>query len=213
VRRIALTGGPGAGKTAVLDIVRRSICDHAVVLPEAAGIVFGGGFPRDDRVRSRRAAQRLIFHTERELENVADLDHPAIELCDRGTVDGAAYWVGPRTLWRAMNTTRDEELARYDTVIHLRVPPAAEGYDHENPLRRESAAAAARVDERIAIAWAGHPHRFVVAATESFAVKAARTIEILHAEMPRSCWQHLPRLVASGAGVPRPLRPEADATR
>jgi hypothetical protein len=99
-----------------------------------------------------------------------------------------------------MNTTRGAELARYDTVIRLRVPPAAEGYDHENPLRRESAAAAARIDERIAIAWAGHPHRFVVAATESFAVKAARTLEIVHAEMPRSCSQHLPRLAASDAG-------------
>jgi AAA domain len=148
VRRIVLTGGPGAEKTAVLDIVRRSICDHSVVRPEAAGIVFGGGFPHDDRVGSRRAAQRLIFHTERELEHIADLDHPAVELCDRGTVDGAAYWVGPGTLWRAMNTTRADELARYDTVI---------------------------------------PRRFVVAATESFAVKAARTLEIPHAEMPRSC--------------------------
>lgn len=180
----------------MLDIVRRSICVHITVLPEAAGIVFGGGFPRDQRVGSRRAAQRVIFFTEQELEAVADLDEPAAVLCDRGTVDGAAYWVGPGTLWDAMGTTRDLQLARYDTVIHLRTPPVAEGYDHANPLRRESAADAARIDERIAIAWAGHPHRFVVDATETFATKAARTLAILRAELPESCRRHLPRAVA-----------------
>ena len=34
--RIVLTGGPGGGKTAVLEVVRRHFCEHVVVLPEAA---------------------------------------------------------------------------------------------------------------------------------------------------------------------------------
>ena len=45
-KRIVLTGGPGAGKTAVLELVRQEFCAHVQVRPEAAGIVFGGGFPR-----------------------------------------------------------------------------------------------------------------------------------------------------------------------
>lgn len=45
--RVVLTGGPGAGKTAVLELIRQSLCTHVKILPEAAGIVFGGGFPRD----------------------------------------------------------------------------------------------------------------------------------------------------------------------
>jgi predicted ATPase len=40
---VVLTGGPGAGKTALLEVVRRHFCEHVVVLPEAASIVFGGG--------------------------------------------------------------------------------------------------------------------------------------------------------------------------
>jgi predicted ATPase len=44
VRRIVLTGGPGAGKTAVLELVRQEFCARQSVA-EAAGIVFGGGFP------------------------------------------------------------------------------------------------------------------------------------------------------------------------
>jgi predicted ATPase len=190
-RRIVLTGGPGAGLTSALEIVNGTVCEHVVVLPEAAGIVFGGGFPRQDRVEVRRAGQRLIFHTERELETVADLCHPAIVLCDRGTVDGAAYWAGSGTLWEAVGTTIEEELARYATVIHLRTPSV--GYANSNPLRRETAAEAARIDERIALAWAGHPHRFVVEATETFAAKAARTLEMIRSELPDCCRSHLSR--------------------
>ena len=40
---MVLTGGPGAGKTAVLEVVRRTFCEHVTVLPEAASILFMGG--------------------------------------------------------------------------------------------------------------------------------------------------------------------------
>lgn len=49
-------------------MVGRSLCDHVRLLPEAAGVVFGGGFPRDDDPQCRRAAQRAIFHGERVFE-------------------------------------------------------------------------------------------------------------------------------------------------
>ena len=43
---VVLTGGPGGGKTALLEMARRYFCQHVVILPEAASIIFGGGFPR-----------------------------------------------------------------------------------------------------------------------------------------------------------------------
>ncbi len=55
---VVLTGGPGAGKTAVLEIVKRNFCEHVQILPEAAGIVFGGGFPRKVTLPVCAAAQR-----------------------------------------------------------------------------------------------------------------------------------------------------------
>ncbi len=96
-RRIVLTGGPGAGKTAVLELVRQQFCTHVQVLPESAGIVFGGGFPRGAAQSHQSAAQRAIYFVQRELEHMADGMNTAIVLCDRGTVDGAAYWPGPMT--------------------------------------------------------------------------------------------------------------------
>jgi hypothetical protein len=34
-RRVVITGGPGAGKTAVLALTRQPFCEHVKVLPEA----------------------------------------------------------------------------------------------------------------------------------------------------------------------------------
>ena len=186
-RRVVLTGGPGAGKTAVLELVRRTFCEHVTVLPEAAGIVFGGGFPRDGSLPRRAAAQRAIFHVQRELEAVGDDGNPAVVLCDRGTVDGWAYWPGPGDFWSAVGTTQADELARYHAVIHLRTPAADGGYDRSNPLRTEGAPEAALIDARIDEAWSGHPRRFVVDATPDFLTKAERSIAILQAEIPECC--------------------------
>ncbi len=44
--RIVLTGGPGGGKTTAADLFRREIGDRVVIVPEAATILFQGGFPR-----------------------------------------------------------------------------------------------------------------------------------------------------------------------
>ncbi len=188
-RRVVLTGGPGAGKTALLELVRQSFCAHVQVLPESASIVFGGGFPREDTVEGERAAQRAIFHVQRELEAIADShSRPAIVLCDRGTVDGVAYWPGPPgEFWTSVQTTIEAELGRYDAVIHLRTPPKDGGYNHQNPLRIESATVAADIDARIFEAWENHPRRFIVESSVTFIEKATHALEILRLEVPECC--------------------------
>jgi predicted ATPase len=194
-RRIVLTGGPGAGKTAVLELIRQSFCEHVRMLPEAAGIVFGGGFPRNGSADWHRASQRAIFHVERELETAADSENRAVILCDRGTVDGAAYWTAPGDLWSAVGTTLQQQLERYCAVIHLRTPTLENGYNRSNPLRIESVADAVAIDNRIAALWEAHPRRFVVEASKNFLDKAARVLEILRGEMPECCRHHTVPLV------------------
>ena len=189
-KRIVLTGGPGAGKTAVLAFVRESLCEHVKLLPEAAGVVFGGGFPRAAQAGVREAAQRAIFYVQRELENAADTENPAVVLCDRGTIDGAAYSDCPEELFTSVGTTLAEQLARYDAVIHLRTPPAEAGYNHQNPLRTETPADAAALDEKIARVWVGHPRIFVVENQQDFLAKARVALEFLKQEVPECCRGH-----------------------
>ncbi len=190
-KRVVLTGGPGAGTTAVLELIGHFFCHHVTVLPEAAGIVFGGGFPREKRPPLQRAAQRAIFFVQRELEAVAAVDDPAIILCDRGTVDGMAYWPGPDDFFTDVGTTQLAQIARYDMVIHLRTPRVDGEYNRDNPLRVETASEAAAADDRILAAWAPHPHRVIIEPTTDFLLKVSRTIEVLRAEMPMCCEHHV----------------------
>lgn len=191
-RRVVLTGGPGAGKTAVLEMMRRSsFCEHVHILPESASIVFGGGFPRRSDMAAKRAAQRAIFYVQRELEEAAAGNNAAIILCDRGTVDGAAYWPGPDDYFAAVDTTIAEQLSRYDAVIHLRTPRIDAGYNHQNPLRTETAIEAAEVDRRILDVWATHSRRFIIDATPDFLAKAAHVLQVLRGELPECCRHHV----------------------
>ncbi|MBK8172334.1 MAG: ATP-binding protein [Sandaracinaceae bacterium] len=186
-RRVVLTGGPGAGKTAVLELARRAFCGHVQILPEAAGIIFGGGFPRAADPAHRQAAQRAIYFVQRELEAAFDESNAALVVCDRGTIDGGAYWPGPQDLWSAVGTTLQLEQKRYDAAIHLRTPEESNGYNFQNPLRRESAVEARLIDERIAGLWVGHPQHYVVDATQNFLDKASRVLAILHEQIPPCC--------------------------
>jgi predicted ATPase len=200
-RRVVLTGGPGAGKTAVLELIRLFFCEHVKTLPEAAGIVFGGRFPRSDRPPLRQSAQRAIYHIQRELESVAETDDAAVVLCDRGTIDCAAYWLGDGDLFSSVGTTRAQELGRYDAVIHLRTPTSPRDYNRDNPLRLESMEEASAIDVRIAAEWSDHPRRFIVEPTEDFLHKAAQALALLRDEVPECCRHHVRRFSwGDGAG-------------
>lgn len=192
LKRVVLTGGPGGGKTAILEIAKKNLCQHVAILPEAASIVFGGGFWRLESMPAKKSAQRAIFHVQDEMETlVRDEGVSALALCDRGTVDGLAYWPGEeQEYWAQLKTSRQAELSRYSMVVHLRTPAVHQGYNHQNPVRIESATEAASLDERIAKAWDGHPNRHFVESQENFLQKAAIAIELIQRELPQCCLRH-----------------------
>lgn len=162
--RIVLTGGPGGGKTTAADLFRREIGERVVIVPESATLLFSGGFPRCSESSAVLAAQHAIFHVQRNLEDVQSSLYPdRILLCDRGTVDGAAYW--PRDsneFFATLGTTLERELARYDGVIFFEsAAVGGMGIEGGNPVRNESIKQAAALDSRLRKLWARHP-RFVL---------------------------------------------------
>jgi predicted ATPase len=189
---VVVTGGPGAGKTAVLELLRKSMCEHVAILPEAASIIYGGGFLRHDSIIGRLGAQRAILHVQRELEQIIlGEGKSAVALCDRGTVDGLAYWPGSEEdFWKVLGTSREHEFQHYSAVIHLRSPTMNLGYNHSNPVRTESAGQALEIDERILNAWSAHPRRFIVESTTDFLTKAAKAVELIRKELPECCRGH-----------------------
>jgi hypothetical protein len=184
VLRIVLTGGPGGGKTTAADLFRREIGERVVVVPESATILFGGGFPRVAEPAARAATQRAIYAVQRNLEDVQAARYPGrLQLCDRGTVDGAAYWPsGPDDFFRAMGTTHAAELARYDAVIFFETAALGD-VDVEgcNRYRTESNAEAVELDRRLRGLWAPHPDFHVVRHERSFLRRIATGLAILDA--------------------------------
>jgi len=179
IKFIVLTGGPGAGKTAVMEVARQLFCDHVSILPESASIVYAGGFPRRNSDVGVRAAQKAIARVQMELEDLV-IDEAAIALCDRGIMDGAAYWPnGELSFYDAVGLSAAQIAARYHTVIHLRTPTIERGYNHSNPMRIESPEQAYLLDQKIERAWAAHPNRIIVDSTETFTDKIEQVMEII----------------------------------
>lgn len=190
---IVITGGPGAGKTAVLEMAKKVFCEHFAILPEAASIVFGGGFWRLPSDSARSAAQKAIFHVQTEMENLAVGEKKwAIALCDRGTLDGLAYWPGnPETFWEANGGNAEAEYKRYLAVIHLRSPSELMGYNYQNPLRIESPVQASEIDNRISEVWKKHPQYEVIESSQDFLTKAQAAIKLIITHIPACCRENL----------------------
>lgn len=181
--RIVVTGGPGGGKTTAADLFRREIGERVVVVPEAATMMFTGGFPRYEEEHARIAAQRAVYHVQRNLEDVQAAKYPdRILLCDRGTVDGAAYWPGPpEDFFTTMGTTLDHELSRYDGVIFFEsAAVGGMGIEGGNPARLESIEEAAALDALLRGIWSHHPHFVIVRHNPSFFAKISVALENLN---------------------------------
>jgi predicted ATPase len=169
--RIVLTGGPGGGKTTAADLYRREIGEDVVIVPEAATLLYSGGFPRIGENGVRKATQRAIYHVQKNLEDAQATHYQSrVLLCDRGTVDGAAYWPGENDDFFAhVGTTLEAEFARYDAVIFFETA-AVGGISIEggNPARIESLNDALELDRRLKELWSQHSHFVFVPHNLSF---------------------------------------------
>ena len=180
---IVLTGGPCAGKTTIGDVVGHAFKKQVVIVPEAASLLFKGGFPRWAEQESRCALQRAIYHTQRELEKSYSAHHRGkVLLLDRGTLDGSAYWPwGTDDFFSSLNTSLEKELTHYNRVIYLE---SASQKDYNinkknNPNRIESWEEARDLDAKAKKAWIKHPHIHFVKNKRAFSEKIAEVFAII----------------------------------
>lgn len=188
--RIVLTGGPGGGKTTAADMFRREVGDRVVVVPEAATMLFAGGFPRTEEAEARRAAQRAIYQVQRNLEDLQSIRFPGrVLLCDRGTVDGGAYWPGNDgeiDFFTAVGTSMELELSRYDAVIFFETAAVGNfSIETGNPTRTETNARAIELDGQLRKLWQSHPQFVLVKHNHSFMAKIFEGLHVLGELMRR----------------------------
>lgn len=182
IRKIALTGGPGGGKSTAAELFKLEYKDFISLVPEVATLLFRGGFPRVDSPVVVESIQKSIFHVQNNLEDsyAALFPHHTL-LCDRGTVDGAAYWpLGPEHFFKTMGTTLENELARYDAVIFFETAAAGGlSINLGNPVRNEDQRKAIEIDMNLKQLWSRHPNFVYVKNETSFLEKILAGIKAM----------------------------------
>lgn len=163
--KLVLTGGPSGGKTTLAMTLQKEFQGSVFLVPEAASILFAGGWPRRKSLAGVKHQQKAIYTVQYELEALLGEENIGrLIICDRGSLDGIAYWPGENAeteYMTAINSSIEQEIKRYDWVIHLDTAPEAH-YDVSNPLRHEDFHEAQTINQRVKDAWAKHPQRFIV---------------------------------------------------
>jgi predicted ATPase len=183
MRRIAITGGPGGGKSTVAAALGRELSGRVVVVPEVATHLLGGFFPRIADADERRAVQRAIYHVQLELEAVhrSRAGNDTVLVFDRGLLDGAAYWPeGADAFFAALGADAATARARYDAVVFLET--AAVGglaIASNNTARTEALEDAVRVDTRLREVWSPHPAFHFVGHSATFDAKVSSALAAL----------------------------------
>ena len=173
--RIVLTGGPGGGKSTAADLFRREIGPKIVIVPETATMLFTGGFPRVGEPKARAATQQAIFHAQVALEDIQGALYPGrVLLCDRGTIDGAAFWpvAAAQGFFDTLRTSLQDELHRYDAVIFFESAAVGDiSIEGGNPARTETTEQARQLDMRLRELGSKHPNFHFVPHSPSFFAK------------------------------------------
>jgi len=195
-KKIAVTGGPCAGKTTFLNLAKEKLLGWGIegAFPqESATIIINSGLSpkklleRNDDSHSQM--QELIAHTLLHFEDFIAPKILAIKksekgviICDRGLPDVKAYMKNPKDfpkLLKKLHIPTMQAWERYDAGIFL--VTAADGkpefYSKENnPARYENVKEALENDQKIRAAWNGHPHLIIVDNSTLFNAKMKKAL-------------------------------------
>ncbi|MES2803391.1 MAG: ATP-binding protein [Bdellovibrionota bacterium] len=179
-KKLAITGGPSGGKTTLIEVLKKEFGSKIKVAPEAASILYKGGFPRIKNYAGYYHAQLAIVSTLHHIEDLLVASHPdALIVCDRGSLDSLAYWPdNANHFFKNINSDRQTELARYDWVLHLDTATAGD-YDTTNEIRPESLHEALMLNDKVRSSWEGHPHRQIITAENDFFSKMKKATDIV----------------------------------
>ena len=182
IAKIALTGGPCAGKTTTISRIEEHLIDrgyHVLTLSECATETIRSGIrPFGNNAVSvydfENEILNLQLFKEKRFNDFVKI-YPdgtkIIILCDRGSVDVRAY-LGKENYEKILkqNNLKNEDLLKeYDLVIHM-ITVAADMENRysnsNNKARFEDSEEAINVDNNIVEAWKDHPNFKVVPVCE-----------------------------------------------
>ena len=186
MRKMVITGGPCAGKTTALNAIKQEFAGQVLAVPEAATLLLSGGFPTPVAwsPKWQLVFQDTIFPLQIRLEKACKL--VAIEqgisllVCDRGTLDGAAYFPGgvPEFCHR-YGVDRSNQLAHYKAVIHFESLAIADPEKYRRIRKDSSLERDQQLEMAIREAWDWHPRLYFIKGEWEIAEKIRQVTTII----------------------------------
>ncbi len=190
ITKIAITGGPCAGKSTALSWINEEFTKKGykvLFVPETATELITGGvapWTCETDIDFQTAILKLQLAKEEIFEEVAQHLYDAqkvLIVCDRGTLDGKAY-IEKHNFDKILNNlhlTETQLKDSYDAVFHL--VTAAKGASEfytlaNNSARTETIEEAIANDDKIISAWTGHSHFRVIDNSTDFKKKMQRFV-------------------------------------
>jgi CYTH domain-containing protein/predicted ATPase len=219
MKKIVITGGPCAGKSTVIAMLQQEYGDKLVVVPEAATMLLGSGFPVPGKdlpnspqwqLSFQSAVSALQIQLEASYALVAERQEAQLMVCDRGLLDGLAYMQeGFDRVLAAHDLDVERVYARYDQVIHLESVATCLPHLFDkagNEQRYESLEEAQALELRTREAWKGHAAWSMVMGGDGIGQVAARVLAkvspYLDREVERKFWlPALPEGLELGVGT------------
>lgn len=163
---ITLTGGPGGGKTLLLNkiIEDAELCSKVVVCEEA---IHGMRFVRMDphSYEFQCALVAIQAATEENLSRAFVGTNKRFIISHRGTLDPCAFWLSfgnsKESFFEMTGTSLEDHYRRYALVIHMESAAVhmPEAYEHYPAAHRsEDIAKALQLDRYLEDLWGNHSH-------------------------------------------------------
>ena len=197
---VVLTGGPGAGKSSCLTLLRQRLSVRGfqvITVPENATHFFANsdGFQREwlgtqQLVTAQRILLDYQLHQEDAFKKMAML-HPTkkrtVMLLDCCTVSGKAYvsddqWQEVLSYPGKTRLTEKQLLQRYDLIVHLVTSAYQEGCErwwYNNPARFHDPAAAKEADAKCQHVFKAHPKQLIVPSCRTFEEKVDKVFNLI----------------------------------
>ncbi len=190
IKKIVLTGGPCAGKSQAVKLIKDTFSQKGVVVlfvPETATELISGGVcpwtcgtNLDYQIvqcKLQRFKEQMFDEAVRTMK-----EDKFLIVCDRGMLDNKAYMTDEEfdKCLEVLGTTEEEVNASYDAVFHL--VTAAKGLEEfyifeNNVARYETPEQAAKLDDVLIKAWSNHPNLKVIENSYDFNDKMNRLLD------------------------------------
>lgn len=192
VKKIVLTGGPGSGKTSVLNGINKVFSGEGykvIIVPETATELMNSGITFKDGSISLLDFQEIVMRLQLAKEEAVDRtielasNDRIIVIYDRGTIDNSAYINEKEfkdVLARLNNVKTFADLMdKYDLVINL--VGSKEFYTTlNNSARSEKPEEALALGEATLKCWLGHKKMKIVMPKETMEEKLNEVLNIIN---------------------------------